>query len=67
MDIVTEQETGLARLNIVPEVTHRAKIHIQVGQPPNLVLSVFQKLAYKIPSYSQDWLSKFLSLISKGL
>ena len=32
----------------------RAKIHIQVGQPPNLVLSVFQKLAYKIPFCS--WL-----------
>lgn len=35
----------------------RAKIHIQVGQPPNLVLSVFQKLTYKIPFCSWLWLS----------
>lgn len=35
----------------------RAKIHIQVGQAPNLVLSVLQKLAYKIPFYPRLWLS----------
>lgn len=35
----------------------RAKIHIQVGQPPNLVLSVLQKLAYKIPFYPRLGLS----------
>lgn len=52
--IITKEETGLGRLNILSEVLPRAKIHVQVGQPPNLALLELQKnLAYKIPSYSQ--------------
>lgn len=53
--MITKEETGLVRLNIMPQVTHRAKIHIQVGQPPNLLLSMLQKLPYKIPFHPRLW------------
>lgn len=52
VDIITKEETGLVSLNIVSEVTHRAKFHSQVGQPPNLAFLNYKKGDYKIPSYS---------------
>lgn len=52
VDIITKEETGLVSLNIVSEVTHRAKFHSQVGQPPNLAFLNYKKKGYKIPSYS---------------
>lgn len=54
VDIITKEETGLERLNILSQLLPRAKIHVQVGQPPNLALFELQKnLAYKIASYPQ--------------